>query len=148
MIGSLRGTVLERSVDGEVLLGTVTIAGTVSDDTDIVSGSLTIDGVEVASIAGVRPNQLIGYGLVVGLDGTGDQTTQTPFTTQSLANMLQQMGITLPAGVNPQLKNVAAVMVTASRLLQENTMEYMICFREPASEFGKRDTAIIGSTGP
>jgi flagellar P-ring protein precursor FlgI len=68
---------------------------------------------DIASIAGVRANQLAGYGLVVGLDGTGDQTTQTPFTTQSIANMLMQMGVTLPAGTNMQLKNVAAVMVTA-----------------------------------
>ena len=68
---------------------------------------------DVASVQGVRNNQLIGYGLVVGLDGTGDQTTQTPFTTQSLATMLQQLGITLPTGTNLQLKNVAAVMVTA-----------------------------------
>ncbi|MEW6254092.1 MAG: flagellar basal body P-ring protein FlgI, partial [Planctomycetota bacterium] len=56
---------------------------------------------------------LVGYGVVVGLDGTGDQTTQTPFTTQSIVNMLTQMGVTLPPGVNMQLKNVAAVMVTA-----------------------------------
>jgi flagellar P-ring protein precursor FlgI len=68
---------------------------------------------ELASIQGVRDNQLIGYGLMVGLDGTGDQTQQTPFTTQSLNNMLQQLGITIPAGINMQLKNVAAVMVTA-----------------------------------
>jgi flagellar P-ring protein precursor FlgI len=68
---------------------------------------------EVASIQGMRPNQLVGYGLVVGLDGTGDQTTQAPFTTQTLQSMLQQLGITVPAGTNMQLKNVAAVMVTA-----------------------------------
>ena len=68
---------------------------------------------ELASVQGVRSNPLVGYGLVVGLDGTGDQTTQTPFTTQSLAAMLQQLGITVPAGTNMQLKNVAAVMVTA-----------------------------------
>jgi len=68
---------------------------------------------DLATIQGVRGNQLIGYGLVVGLDGSGDQTTQAPFTTQSLGTMLQQLGITLPPGVNPQLKNVAAVMVTA-----------------------------------
>jgi flagellar P-ring protein precursor FlgI len=61
----------------------------------------------------VRSNALTGYGLVVGLDGTGDQTTQTPFTTQSLQAMLQQMGVTLPAGASLQLRNVAAVMVTA-----------------------------------
>jgi flagellar P-ring protein FlgI len=70
---------------------------------------------EVATVLGVRSNQLVGYGLVVGLDGTGDQTTQTPFTTQSLNALLQQMGVTTPAGTstNVQLKNVAAVMVTA-----------------------------------
>jgi flagellar P-ring protein precursor FlgI len=68
---------------------------------------------ELASVQGVRSNPLVGYGLVVGLDGTGDQTTQTPFTTQSLAAMLQQLGITVPPGTNMQLKNVAAVMVTA-----------------------------------
>ena len=69
---------------------------------------------DLASIQGVRSNQLIGYGLVVGLDGTGDQTTQTPFTVQSIISMLQGMGINLPAGTNLQLRNVAAVMVTSS----------------------------------
>jgi flagellar P-ring protein precursor FlgI len=69
---------------------------------------------DVASVQGVRSNALFGYGLVVGLDGSGDQTTQTPFTTQSIASMLQQLGINLPAGQNLQLKNVAAVMVTAT----------------------------------
>lgn len=68
---------------------------------------------DLASVAGVRSNQLIGYGLVVGLDGTGDQTSQTPFTVQSLKSMLAQLGITLPANVNPQLKNVAAAMISA-----------------------------------
>ena len=68
---------------------------------------------EIASIQGVRTNQLVGYGLVVGLDGTGDQTTSTPFTAQSLTALLQQMGVTVPAGTNMQVKNVAAVMVTA-----------------------------------
>lgn len=69
---------------------------------------------DLTSVQGVRQNSLIGYGLVVGLDGTGDQTTQTPFTTQTLNNMLSQLGITVPTGTNMQLKNVAAVMVTAS----------------------------------
>ncbi|MDM0042939.1 flagellar basal body P-ring protein FlgI [Variovorax dokdonensis] len=68
----------------------------------------------LANIQGVRENALIGYGLMVGLDGTGDQTMQTPFTTQSLSNMLQQLGVTIPQGVNMQLKNVAAVMVTGT----------------------------------
>ena len=69
---------------------------------------------DLATIAGVRENQLVGYGLVVGLDGSGDQTTQTPFTKQSIVNMLGNMGVTVPQGTNMQLKNVAAVMVTAS----------------------------------
>ncbi len=68
---------------------------------------------DLASVAGVRKNQLTGYGLVVGLDGTGDQTTQTPFTVQSIVNMLTQFGITIPPGVSLQLKNVAAVTVQA-----------------------------------
>lgn len=68
---------------------------------------------DLASVAGVRGNQLVGYGLVVGLDGTGDQTSQTPFTIQSIKNMLLKFGVTIPPNTNPQLKNVAAVTVTA-----------------------------------
>ncbi|MFN4361327.1 MAG: flagellar basal body P-ring protein FlgI [Hylemonella sp.] len=70
---------------------------------------------EVAAIEGVRSNQLTGFGLVIGLDGTGDQTTQMPYTTQTLSNYLQQMGITLAPELASrlQLKNVAAVLVTA-----------------------------------
>ncbi len=68
---------------------------------------------DLASIAGVRSNQLVGYGIVVGLDGTGDQTSQTPFTVQSMKSMLSQFGITLPPNSNPQLKNVAAVSIHA-----------------------------------
>jgi flagellar P-ring protein precursor FlgI len=70
---------------------------------------------DLAGVAGVRTNALIGYGLVVGLDGTGDQTTQTPFTVQSIQSMLSQLGVNLPTGPasNLQLKNVAAVLVTA-----------------------------------
>lgn len=69
---------------------------------------------DLASIQGIRTNQLIGYGLVVGLDGTGDQTVQTPFTIQSLNNMLMQLGVNVPPGTNMRLRNVAAVMVTAA----------------------------------
>ncbi|MFZ2209232.1 MAG: flagellar basal body P-ring protein FlgI [Porticoccaceae bacterium] len=68
---------------------------------------------DIAMVGGVRSNQLIGYGLVVGLDGSGDQTSQTPFTVQSLKSMLVQYGITLPDNVKPQLKNVAAVSIQA-----------------------------------
>ena len=69
---------------------------------------------DLAAVAGVRDNQLVGYGLVAGLDGTGDQTSQTPFTIQTIRNMLKQLGVTMPANLNPQLKNVAAVMVHAT----------------------------------
>ncbi|MHA7816864.1 MAG: flagellar basal body P-ring protein FlgI [Pseudohaliea sp.] len=68
---------------------------------------------DLASVGGVRSNQLVGYGLVVGLDSSGDQTAQVPFTLQSLNNMLQQFGITVPENINPQLTNVAAVSVHA-----------------------------------
>ena len=69
---------------------------------------------DLTTIAGVRQNQLSGYGIVVGLDGSGDQTTQTPFTVQSIVSMLQAKGVNMPPGTSLQLKNVAAVMVTAS----------------------------------
>ena len=68
---------------------------------------------DLASVAGVRNNQLIGYGLVVGLNGTGDQTTQAPFTVQAVVNMLTQFGVTVPTGARLQLKNVAAVTIHA-----------------------------------
>jgi flagellar P-ring protein precursor FlgI len=76
----------------------------------LVFGSTTAGAMrikELASVQGVRSNALTGYGLVVGLDGTGDQTTQ------SLQAMLQQLGVTVPAGTAMQLRNVAAVIVTA-----------------------------------
>ena len=80
-----------------------------------VSGPAWADRIkELATVQGIRNNQLVGYGLVVGLDGTGDQTTQTPFTTQSIINMLAQLGTTLATTQSLQLKNVAAVMVTAN----------------------------------
>lgn len=69
---------------------------------------------DIASIAGVRDNQLMGYGLVVGLDGTGDQTTQTPFTIQAFRNMMNKLGMAMPEGQTFQLKNVAAVTVHAT----------------------------------
>lgn len=66
---------------------------------------------DLADVAGVRSNKLLGYGLVVGLDGTGDKTNGAPFTAQSFNSMLKQFGITLPPGANVNLKNIAAVMV-------------------------------------
>lgn len=88
---------------------------------------------DLTSVEGVRSNALMGYGLVVGLDGTGDQTMQTPFTTQSLSNMLSQLGITLPSGSSMQLKNVAAVMVTAEL--------------PPFSRVGDRIDVVVSSLG-
>lgn len=80
----------------------------------LFSGPALADRIkDLGSFRGVRANQLIGYGLVVGLDGSGDQVRQTPFTQQSLTNMLSQLGVTVPQGTNMQVKNVAAVMVTA-----------------------------------
>lgn len=69
---------------------------------------------DLVNVQGVRDNALIGYGLVVGLDGTGDQTTQAPFTSQSFSNMLKEFGVNLPANASIQLKNTAAVVVTAT----------------------------------
>ena len=69
---------------------------------------------DLARVSGVRDNQLIGYGLVVGLNGTGDQTGQTPFTVQSLKAMLNRFGVQIPAETRLQLKNVAAVTVSTS----------------------------------
>ena len=66
---------------------------------------------DLATIQGVRNNQLLGYGLVVGLDGTGDST---PFTIQSTISMMKQMGVNLPAGTSVQTKNVASVIITSS----------------------------------
>jgi flagellar P-ring protein FlgI len=82
----------------------------------LLSSSLTTQAERIkdlTSVAGVRANQLVGYGLVVGLDGTGDQTTQSPFTTQSFNSMLKQFGIAVPEGARMQMKNVAAVMIQA-----------------------------------
>jgi len=65
---------------------------------------------DIAEIQGVRSNPLVGYGLVVGLDGTGEQTA---YTIQAFKTMLKRFGITLPAGIKPKLKNIAAVAIHA-----------------------------------
>ncbi|MFC3285174.1 flagellar basal body P-ring protein FlgI [Litchfieldella rifensis] len=88
---------------------------------------------DLTTFAGVRDNALVGYGLVVGLDGSGDQTMQAPFTGQSLINMLSQLGITVPPGTNMQLRNVAAVMVTADL--------------PPFSQPGQRLDVVVSSVG-
>ncbi len=69
---------------------------------------------DIASLSGVRTNQLVGYGLIVGLDGSGDKASSNPFTSQSMSNMLTQLGVQVPAGTKIDPKNVAAVMVTAA----------------------------------
>jgi flagellar P-ring protein FlgI len=67
---------------------------------------------DVTTIKGVRDNQLVGYGLVIGLQGTGDSLRNSPFTEQSLQSMLDRMGVNV-RGANPRTRNVAAVIVTA-----------------------------------
>ena len=79
---------------------------------------------DMTDVSGVRSNQLVGYGLVVGLDGTGDQTSQTPFTIQTFRNMLQQLGIQMPLNATFQLKNVAAVAVQAVWFVAKSTPPY------------------------
>ncbi len=74
--------------------------------------AIAVPMMDLVDIEGIRGNQLIGYGLVVGLDGTGDKN-QVKFTSQSVTNMIKQFGVNLPPNVDPKLKNVAAVMVTA-----------------------------------
>lgn len=98
----------------------VPIAGTTGgfpDDTDGIPDGVRHVGTrikDVASVAGVRSNQLVGYGLVVGLDGTGDNTNSSRFTAQSIGNMLRQLGVALPEDTRIRPENVAAVLVTAT----------------------------------
>jgi flagellar P-ring protein precursor FlgI len=106
---TLLQTATHRLVVGQ-LVGTLAVCAALSG----LSTPAHADRIkDIATVGGVRSNQLVGYGLVVGLDGTGDQTTQAPFTIQSIENMLQRFGVTVPPNTNPQLKNVAAVTVTA-----------------------------------
>lgn len=67
----------------------------------------------IVDIQGVRGNQLVGYSLVVGLDGSGDKN-QVKFTSQSVTNMLRQFGVQMPAKIDPKVKNVAAVAISAT----------------------------------
>ena len=78
----------------------------------LCSAAQAVPLMDLVDIEGIRGNQLIGYGLVVGLDGTGDKN-QVKFTSQSVTNMVKQFGVNLPANIDPKLKNVAAVTVTA-----------------------------------
>ena len=101
----------KRSVGARSLRGIVAAALAVLLIVPVAAQAERIKDLEPRS--GVRSSQLAGYGPVVGLDGTGDQTTQSPFTVQSIRAMLSAQGVTIPSNVNLQLKNVAAVMVTA-----------------------------------
>ena len=76
---------------------------------------------DLATVDGVRGNQLVGYGLVVGLNGTGDQTSQTPFTIQALKNMLAELGVLVPANVNPQPEDVKALWKSAGHTRRDNS---------------------------
>ena len=67
---------------------------------------------DIASVEGVRANQLVGYGLVVGLNGTGDNLRNCPFTRQSLEGMTERLGVNI-RDADPKTKNMAAVMITA-----------------------------------
>jgi flagellar P-ring protein precursor FlgI len=104
-----RWLILMLAACGTTLAGTTLAATTPAMPAPGISERVK----DLASVAGVRNNQLVGYGLVVGLDGTGDQTAQTPFTIQSIKTMLARFGVTVPQNINPQLKNVAAVTVAA-----------------------------------
>jgi len=80
----------------------------------LISQSVSADRLkDITQVQGVRSNPLIGYGLVVGLSGTGDKTSGTPFTTQTFKNMMSQFGISVPDNLNPKLENVAAVAIHA-----------------------------------
>ncbi len=80
----------------------------------VFSGAVQAERIkDLAAIAGVRTNQLLGYGLVVGLNGTGDKSSSSPFTEQSLKSMLNQLGIVVPPGTRINPKNVAAVSINA-----------------------------------
>ena len=91
-----------------ILIALAFVMGAISCQTALAEPQRLKD---ISSVSGVRSNHLLGYGLVVGLDGTGDSTSQTPFTIQSFRNMLGQFGIQMPANLSPQLENVAAVSV-------------------------------------
>lgn len=77
------------------------------------SASYAENLMNIVDIKGIRANEIVGYGLVVGLDGSGDKS-QVKFTSQSVTNMIKQFGVQLDSRANPKLKNVAAVSVTAT----------------------------------
>lgn len=88
---------------------------------------------DITNMAGVRDNQLVGYGLVVGLDGTGDKTALAPFTQQTFKNMLLQFGIKIPNSVSFETKNVATVAISA--------------VLTPFSKIGQRIDVMVSSIG-
>lgn len=100
------GSIMKTNIVSKIFLAVILIAQTTMTQAERIK--------DLASIEGMRDNQLVGYGLVVGLDGSGDKVGQFSYTAQSLKNMLTQLGIVIPPGVNPQPKNVAAVMLSAT----------------------------------
>lgn len=109
----LKGCAMRR-LDYTSILRTIAILGMVSTWVFIASAPVSASRIkDLTTIAGVRENQLVGYGLVVGLDGTGDKTSQSPYTQQTFRNMLTQFGIRIPSGVNFDSKNVAVVAISA-----------------------------------
>ena len=102
-----------RKPDADRLLRAVVVIGLLCASAAVWWPAHAARVKELGSVQGVRPNQLTGFGLVFGLDGTGDQATQAPYTPQALAAFLQQNGITLPPGTSTQPRNLASVVVTA-----------------------------------
>lgn len=96
---------LKRVLLAVAMVGGATLASTAQAETPTAI-------MDLVDVQGIRSNQLVGYGLVVGLDGTGDRN-QVKFTSQSITNMLRQFGVQIGDGADPKLKNVASVSVTA-----------------------------------
>jgi flagellar P-ring protein precursor FlgI len=94
------------------MIGAVLLAGTLAF-TSLAADAKTTRIKDIVNIEGVRENQLVGYGLVVGLNGSGDSLNNAPFTKQSLSAMLERLGVSI-RGQNLNTGNVAAVMVTAT----------------------------------
>ena len=104
--GSAFGAVLMTTLAlGIVILGLAALTSSANAKTTRIK--------DIVNFESVRDNQLIGYGLVVGLNGTGDSLNNSPFTEQSLLAMLERLGVNV-RGQNLNTGNVAAVMVTAT----------------------------------
>ena len=113
MIKTMRNTILLAALLA-FTVGPVLLAAAPSARADAVRPMTNMSRIkDLADVEGVRQNQLVGYGLVVGLQGTGDSLNNSPFTRQSLTAMLERLGVNT-RGANLRTANVAAVMVTAN----------------------------------